>query len=110
ERRAEARLADGPDLTAVCLDDSLRDEEPEPGAFAAGRVIRPEAVEEIRQVLRRNAGPRVGYSEPRHAVARFDCEVDFAAARYELQRIAQQIGQHLLDALAIGVNENGHGV
>src|SRR5581483_10942410 len=60
ERRALARQALAGDLAAVGGDDFLDDRQPQPGA---GLVAVPgdteEAVEDVRQVLRRDADPGV---------------------------------------------------
>ena len=63
ERAARPYLALDPDPASMCLDDALRDEEPEPRALAAGVVGTPKAIEDARQMLGRDAGSRVTHFE-----------------------------------------------
>lgn len=55
KRRALAKLALDPDLPAVRLDDALGNLEPQAGAVACALFGLPEAVEEVRYLLGRDA-------------------------------------------------------
>ena len=63
ERAARSDLALDPDPASMCLDDALRDEEPEPRALAAGVVGTPEAIEDAWQMVGRDTGSRVTHFE-----------------------------------------------
>ncbi len=96
KRLPRAELALGGDAAAVQLDDLLREREPEAGA---ARLAGDEELEEVRQLLGRDAGPGVGDVDaqlsPSSARARADREA--AAARHRLDGVRHQGQQHLLD-------------
>src|ERR1035441_6654226 len=71
-RRALPQFALGVDRAAVRLDDVLHDGQPEPGAAgrAAPALVDPvKALENMGQVIRRNAGAVVGHAHLHPAVA-----------------------------------------
>src|SRR5688572_4100957 len=68
ERRAAVRRVGGADRAAVPLDDRANDRQAEPAARGArgrgpGLIHLVEAIEDVGQVLRRDAGPVVAHSD-----------------------------------------------
>ena len=85
----------------MCVDDGLRDRQAEPGARDR-LVLRPlraeEAIEQVSLRLRRDAHAGVGDLDANVAVALGGAEVDSAAGRRELQRVREEVVDHLSDA------------
>jgi hypothetical protein len=63
----------------------------------------PEPIEQVRQILRRDAGPGVADPEPHFIGPGARPDGDLAAGRRELHRVADQVLEHLLQALGIGL-------
>jgi hypothetical protein len=80
----------------VSLDDALRDRETEPCAAAAGRAA-IKLLEHLVFVAARQAGTVVGDLDRDRLVGRRGEDADRAGARRVLDRVVQQIDQHLLD-------------
>src|SRR5438874_6089990 len=97
------RMALDAKLAAVRADDALRDEEPETGAAAVGV---PVAIEDVGQVLGADAGARIRDLEG-HAVG-FDChdERDAPIFGREFQRVAEEIAEHLQQAVPIAAYDD----
>jgi len=95
EGRAPRRRALDPDATAVSLDDALGDGKAEPGPLTvrAGRL--PESVKDARQVLGRDARARIRDVEDDLAIPRGRTYRDTAASVRELDRVADQVLEHL---------------
>ena len=92
------------DRAAVHVHDRADDREPEP-APAAARLVRPraavEALEDVRQLGRLDADARVGHLDPRPVRRRRHVDRDRAAARRELDRVGDEVGDDLADALRV---------
>src|SRR5438445_5052488 len=93
ERAALPRLALRPDLPFVRLHDPLGDGEPQTCALPGGLPPLPEALEDVRELLRGDPGPGVGHQEPGFAIAKLGPDGDRAAFRGELDRIPDQVGE-----------------
>src|SRR5919109_1609610 len=95
-----------PDLPAVRFDDGAADRETEPHALALGRH---ERLEQMSRHLGRQSATGIGHAHLRHAVAAGDGrDLELARARYlehDLDRVADQVDQHLLDLDAVGQND-----
>jgi len=88
----------------VALDDRAHDRQPEsePGDRAAGRVARAvETVEQMRLVLRRNADAGVGDLDARARSLAREPYCDAPTGRCELERVRQQVVEHLREPVAI---------
>src|SRR5437763_2472190 len=104
ERRPLSRLALRPDLSAVRLDDALGDRQAEARAEARGALRLPVGVEDVLQILVRDARAGVADDEEHLAVVARGAAGDAAARRRELHRVADEIREHLRDAVVIGVD------
>src|SRR5690606_3108163 len=103
EGRAAAELALDGDAPAVGLDDALGDGQPKPEADVARLLRAPEAIEDVRERVRRDAGPLVLHREADAAPRARGRDHDAPAGRGELQRVADEVREHLHDPLAIAV-------
>src|SRR4051812_31139687 len=82
------------------LDDALRDKEPEPDAVMAAAGPTPEAIEDAVDVLASNADTFVAHLKAHLFAGALGAYVDGSRWR-ELQRIADQVGEHLVNARRI---------
>src|SRR5438876_7430104 len=108
EGRAAALLAADRDRAAVCLDDPLRDRQAEAGARDAGAACArcpEEGREHLREVALGDADAAVGYLQPRGGVVGVDPELDPASRRRELERVRDQVVEHLSQARAVAVDQ-----
>src|SRR5690349_16004602 len=88
----------------------LDNREAQPGAaeLARARLVHPvEALEQARQILLRNADPGIAHKELDHLGPRRGADRDFAARGRVLDRVIQQVAQHLRHGFAIAPN---HGI
>src|SRR5262245_25930028 len=86
---------------AMRLDEALADEQSEPGALAFMGARRPIAIEQVREVGGLDAGPCIGDEDANLARVRGLADRDRVAVATELQRVAEQVREHLEDAIAI---------
>src|SRR5258708_5520083 len=91
ERRPLSLPARHDDAAPVGLDQALHDRQPQAESAAVGPRRLPEAIEEMRDVLRADAGARIGHAEPHGAVLRFRRYREGAARRRELDRVAHEV-------------------
>src|SRR6266702_886459 len=82
--RPQSGLALDPDPTAMRLDDPLADEEAEPGAVARARARRPVSLEDVGQIVLRDARPVVADGERREPLAVFRAHADACSRGAEL--------------------------
>src|SRR6185436_3071202 len=75
ERRTPAELAVGPDPATVRFDDATCDRESESGPLVAPRRARPVALEQVRVIRERDAGPFVRHREHHLVLALLDAEL-----------------------------------
>jgi hypothetical protein len=80
------------------FDNALCDGEPEAHPSSSAR---PVAVEHVREVVLRNAASRIGNGELHGPIVLHDTDCDSAARIRELDRVAQQIGEHLDNASVV---------
>src|SRR5688500_12807749 len=104
ERGPLAEDAVALDVSAVRLDDLLRDGEPEPGARHRSRslIVRLiELLEDVRQLLRRDPGARVTHLDL-HVMVRWGRGQLHGAARWsELEGVREQVAHDFVDAIGI---------
>src|SRR5690606_8191505 len=109
ERRALARLALDPQLAAVRLDDALADVEAEAGALLDAVALRgPAPREPVGPLPRREPGAGVGHADPHRAAGPRAADEDRVARPAVLLRVPEQVGEHLLHAIAIAIAPQGH--
>src|SRR5581483_532445 len=101
ESGALPRLALGPDLPSMRLDDSLGDGEAKTGAHPGGVSRLPEALEDVWELFRRDSRSSVGHREPELARYGFRAHGDRSSFRSELDRIPDQIGEHPEDPVPV---------
>src|SRR6516225_2327375 len=105
ERRALARSRAGHlDRAAMHLDELTGDRKAQAEASSLARhpgVRLPEALEHVRQELRRYPDAGVADRDFHMRVDALEPDLDLAAAIRELDRIRQQVPQHLLETLGI---------
>jgi excisionase family DNA binding protein len=102
ERAAAAKSALCPDSSTVCLDDALGGGEPQPRAAAVGSPDLVEPLEQVREVLGGNARARIRHPEEHFLPLRSRADRDAATGRRELERVADEILEHLEKTLAVG--------
>src|SRR5215475_16116029 len=111
EDGAAARAVLDPDPAAMRLDDGAADREPESHALALGG---DEGLEQVRGHLGRQSRPGIGDADLRHVVGRRDggdlepalaCRLD-----HDLDGVANEVDQHLLDLDAVGEHQVGLGI
>src|SRR6266581_9190812 len=98
-----ARMALDAELTAVGAQDALRDEETETRAATVGV---PVAIEDVGQVLGADAGTGIRDFERNAVVCGFDDEGDAPNFGREFQRVAEEVAEHLQQAVAIAAHED----
>ena len=101
ERRAARRRALDPDATAVRLDDALGDRKAEPGAETSSPGCLPESVKDTRQVIRGDTRARIRNSEDDLVIPRRRTDRDATASLRELDRVADQVLEHLKESIPI---------
>ena len=101
EGGAPARRALDPDATAVRFDDALGDGKPEPGASTPSPRRLPESVKDMRQVLGRDPAARVRHPEHDLLISRRGAHRDPSRPPRELDRVADEVLEHLKESVAI---------
>src|SRR2546425_2435794 len=106
ERGPPPRTAHHLDPPAVRLGDPLADREAQPGAgplagAGARRVGAPEAVEDVRQIARRDPDPGVGDADRDLAVLLAQLDADATPAGSVLHRVLNQVQHQLTDAALV---------
>src|SRR5207244_3612776 len=101
KRRAARRRTLDPDATAVGLDDALGDWKAEPGAETPSLGCLPEPVKDMRQVLGRDTSARIRNSEDDLVIPRGRTYRDGTASLRELDRVADQVLEHLKESIPI---------
>src|SRR5437763_16001063 len=107
ERRALADDTPRGDAPPMCLDDRLRDVQPEPGArnLAIDRTLRPEeALEEALTLAFGEADPAILDLDRDLAVPAVDREVDAPRVRAEFDRIRDEVVDHLGEPAAVAAH------
>src|SRR4051794_6414237 len=108
---AARRRVLGADRAAVQLDDPPRDREAEAGAAARARRVRTvEALEDAAAVARRDPGPLVDHPELDAPSARDRTDDDLAAVGRVPDGVGDEVPQHLLHPLVVGVELERLGV
>ena len=108
EGAALAQLGLDADGAAVGLDDHPADVQPQPEPrLLAGHVgVDPEeAVEQLRALLERNAQPLVRHRQPHLVGLEGERHLDRRAFGRVLEGVVQEVGDHLLDAGGVGVDQ-----
>ena len=90
-----------PDAAAMCLDDSLCNRKPQPDTTTIGSLTLIESPENVWQLISRDTGTGIGNYEMRLVLARSSAQGYLSARRGELDRIANKVRQHLLNARRI---------
>src|SRR4051812_14885716 len=94
----------------MCLDDRLRDVQPEPGArnLAIERTLRPEeALEEALTLAFGEADPAILDLDRDLAVPAVDREVDAPRVGAEFDRIRDEVVDHLGEPAAVAAHRGG---
>src|SRR5438552_11940766 len=107
ERRSAPGRAVDLDRTAELLDELAHDVEAETGAAVralVGAVDLPEHLEDVREVLGRNADASVAHGEDRRVGAQLAADDDLAAGS-ELEGVADEVLQDHLQLPPIGVED-----
>src|SRR5205823_4373008 len=97
----------GPDAPAVRLDDGAADGEAQSGATDRARTVgvdAVEALEDLPELLRRDAQPLVAHADQDLTALLADVQAHRAAIRRVLQRVVQQVEQHLPQPQTVAVN------
>src|SRR5262245_1346864 len=98
------------DATAVELDETAHeaqaDAQPAGGSIEIALALH-EQLEHGRQQLRRDTGALVGDAQNRLVALAAHAHPDGAAARRELQRVRQEVHDDLLEAHAVGLDQDG---
>src|SRR4029077_17147084 len=105
EHRALAPVRLGPDASAHAVDQLSTDVEAETGpAHPAGHlgVGAVELLEDLLLVLGRNPEPLVPDVEAEKAVALLDADLDAAAVGGVLDRVLDEVDEHLPDLVRVG--------
>ena len=85
----------------MSLDDTFGDLKSQPGADTARPGCLPESVKDSRQVLGRDTRARIRHSEDDLVVPRRRTDRDRTASVRELDRIADQVLEHLKESIPI---------
>ena len=102
ELRAATGSVGGADAAAVLLGDLADDRQPEAGARAPARGrAAVEAVEQVREILRVDAGPVVAHAHAVHV----DAHLDDAALRRVLGRVVEQVVDRAREPLARALDD-----
>src|SRR5690606_31217126 len=104
ERRAATGAVLQPDLTAVRLHDALGDREAETRPTVLPPTAVPESIEDVRHVLFGHTGAGVFDGNHDRTRARAGAQRDRAPCRGELDRVPDEVGEHLEDAVAIAAD------
>src|SRR5689334_13294669 len=98
KRASRARLTLHPDAPTVRFDDAFRNREAEtePAPIAAIRL--PEAPEDVRDLLGRNARTSIDYRKADFAIGARGAHEHLAARRCELDRVSHEVREQLLNA------------
>ena len=86
------------------LNDALGDIQPQPAAGGVVFSLGPIAIEHMGQIVRRNALTGVAHRKYNLLAGAHGADADVALARSELDRIADQVRQHLEQALRVGLD------
>src|SRR5262249_22451447 len=108
ERRAFAGLRLQPDVAAHAADELVADVEAEPGTADAAGHLRVDAVELLEDAaLLVDGDPEalVANVEDHVALVRLDADLDHAAIRRVLDRVLDEVDEHLPDLVAVGLDE-----
>ena len=95
------RCALDPDASAVSLDDALGDGKPEPGALTPSPGCLPKSVKDTGQVLGRDATARIRNPEDDLVIPRGRAHRDTTASLRELDRVADEVLEHLKEPVPI---------
>jgi len=93
-----------PDPAVVRLDNTFCDCQSEPDPAPVRRLRLPEPAKDVWQLLRRNPGAGIDHAKPHLSVDALRTHRDTAVARSELDRVADEVGQHLLNSCGIRVH------
>src|SRR5579884_754996 len=107
ERGPVSNPALGPDPATVGTHDRLADREAEPGPHRPLLTLprgAEEALEELVQILRRDPYPLIDDTD-HHVVGTWLATHDDQPTLRILDGIVEQVGEHLLDALRVGLND-----
>src|SRR5262249_9113860 len=104
EPRSSSFLTLHPKSASMRLHDGFAERETEPGPAAAFRVRPPERDEQLALLLWWNAGTIVGDHESRGMIVLLCCDRHVSARRRELDRVSEQVAEHLEDTLAVRRN------
>src|SRR5439155_13066258 len=111
ERRAQVRpRALGLHVAAVQLDQMTNDREPESQTAVGTRaraVGLPEAIEDVRQELGRDAAAGVAHAKLRLGARPLEADRDASVARRELDRGGEEVPDHLLQAGTVSRERTG---
>src|SRR3954468_3779186 len=94
-------LALGPDASSVALADRLGDVQPQPEAAPIAVISLEAAVEDLFEQVRRDSFAGVLHHEADATFPQLDAHRDAAALGSELDRVADEIGQHLEDPFVV---------
>src|SRR6185436_17962778 len=95
-----------PNSPAVRVDDALRDRQPQAGSACARSVCRlPIPVEDAIEMLARDPCTSIPYRKNQPPIAIFGAYNDPPVARRELDRVTQEVSEHLNDSNVVGPNE-----
>ena len=103
----------GPDATAVLLDNAARDCQAEPRATLLARiggVDLLEAAEDRLELGARDAVTAIAHADHRLIALAAGAHIDRRARRRELDRVAEQVGQGLLQSIRVGAQQDRLGV
>jgi hypothetical protein len=92
-------------MPAVRVDDAFRDREAEADAAAIAAARLPEAIEQVIEMLLRNARTGVGDAEHDLHLVRPRREHDAPAGGRELDRVADEVAEHLEQTAFVGADE-----
>src|SRR6185295_11386666 len=108
ELAAGAESAVDPDFAGVKLNEMLGDRKPQAGAegLLRGALTSIELLEDLVQLMGTNAASGIGNTDAHHTFLG-ECrhlQTDLAALRRKFDRIADQVGQHLVQLVAVALN------
>ena len=86
------------------LHDSPRDVEPEARSLSFRSLGSPIAIEYVRQMFGSDPASGIRNRDREHSVAGPRAKCDGAALRGELDRVAEQVREHLRNAVRVGVD------
>lgn len=94
-----------PDFPAMCFDDVFGNGQSQPGSAASPGFIDPiEALENTGNLLSRDADACIPHSKADSAGHRFPQKKDFASRTGELDRVMDQVDQHLFQPLRVALH------